>query len=340
MDNTFIDPKYEAINNFTYFLKHPITTIFAPIGALLSYAVVPAQDFNPRYASIKSENGFKANYAIEERERESIDKENRKVVLYLVGNGQSFETFHKDSKKISDHFNADVAFMAHPKASNKNAGIDCGVTMIRKLIADGYKPENITILGHSIGGAFATEIVSEVKKRKVLPEGQKLGGLVAHKTLSYLSNVVTSLMIRDNQSRPKYEKAYNFNGGLEYYNIDRYGGEISDRQGVGYKILNSIIGAILWVSGWNLNPAKILKNESLPINDLQIIQAHDDEIISNTNALGQYKNQILRKNNLSNLAVVASGHNEGLEVEKADTNKWVEGVKPPSNSKSPDGQAK
>jgi len=181
--------------------------------------------------------------------------------------------------------------MAHPEASNKNAGIDCGVTMVRKLLADGYKPENITILGHSIGGAFATEIASEVKKRKVLPEGQKLGGLVIHKSLSYLSNVVTSVMIRDNETRPNYKYEINLKDldpSLEQDEFKRIrqkriGGELNDRKGIGYKILNTIIGCILWVSGWNLNPAKILKNERLPVQDLQIIQAHDDEIIANTN---------------------------------------------------------
>lgn len=77
-------------------------------------------------------------------------------------------------------------------ASSSRELVDAAVAAIRKAIAAGYQPQNITIAGHSLGAAIAAEALAKIARD--YPEdlrGQNFAGYISHKSFTKLTHVVT-----------------------------------------------------------------------------------------------------------------------------------------------------
>ena len=79
----------------------------------------------------------------------------------------------KEQAKIKEEKN-DVMFVGYPKGATSSREIlDAGVSAVRRAIEAGYKPENISITGWSLGGAISARVLEEMKPHL---DGKKFAG--------------------------------------------------------------------------------------------------------------------------------------------------------------------
>jgi hypothetical protein len=85
----------------------------------------------------------------------------------------------------------DVMFVGYPKgATSSQEIVDACVAAIKRAMAAGYKPENISITGWSLGGAISAQVLKEMKP--YLDEGQKFAGYVNDRSFTNLGDVITT----------------------------------------------------------------------------------------------------------------------------------------------------
>ena len=94
-----------------------------------------------------------------------------KAVIYLHGRSHNNGNSASACLKIQEHVPVNV-LMADYRGFGKSAGVATPESVVQDaeimynhLIQQGFKPENITIYGHSLGGAIAIELASRLKKK-------------------------------------------------------------------------------------------------------------------------------------------------------------------------------
>ncbi|MBI1859162.1 MAG: alpha/beta hydrolase [Candidatus Melainabacteria bacterium] len=96
-------------------------------------------------------------------------KPTNKVVLYLHGRAHNNGDSVVACKKIQEHVPVNV-LMADYRGFGKSAGeashesvIEDAKAMYSYLLDQGYKPEDVTVYGHSLGGAIGIELAAQLK---------------------------------------------------------------------------------------------------------------------------------------------------------------------------------
>lgn len=97
-----------------------------------------------------------------------------KVMLYLHGNAENVSTWYQAANEIQKHVNVNaliVDYRGYGKSSGKptiEGTINDAISMYDFLIEKGYKSENISLYGRSIGGAVALELASRKKVKSIV----------------------------------------------------------------------------------------------------------------------------------------------------------------------------
>ena len=97
-----------------------------------------------------------------------------KVMLYLHGNAQNVSTWYLAPVEIQKHVPVNallVDYRGYGKSTGKptiEGVINDAVAMYDYLIQRGYKAENISLYGRSIGGAIALELANKVKVKSIV----------------------------------------------------------------------------------------------------------------------------------------------------------------------------
>lgn len=110
-----------------------------------------------------------------------------KAVIYLHGRAHNNGTSARSCLKIQEHIPVNV-LMVDYRGSGKSPGIATPESVVKDaevmydhLIQRGFKPENITVYGHSLGGAIAIELASRMK--------DKIHSLIIQSSFSSLKEV-------------------------------------------------------------------------------------------------------------------------------------------------------
>lgn len=110
-----------------------------------------------------------------------------KAVIYLHGRAHNNGTSAKSCLKLQEHIPVNV-LMVDYRGSGKSPGIATPESVVKDaevmydyLIQKGFKPENITVYGHSLGGAVAIELASKMK--------DKIHNLIIQSSFSSLKEV-------------------------------------------------------------------------------------------------------------------------------------------------------
>lgn len=97
-----------------------------------------------------------------------------KVMLYLHGNDKNVSRWHLGPANIQDHVSVNALIVDY-RGYGKSTGtpsyegvINDALAMYQYLIDNGYKDEDISLYGRSLGGAVALELASRVKVRSVV----------------------------------------------------------------------------------------------------------------------------------------------------------------------------
>lgn len=97
-----------------------------------------------------------------------------KVMLYLHGNDENVSRWFLGPVHIQERLNINaliVDYRGYGKSTGKPTSegvIVDALAMYQYLLDKGYKPENISVYGRSLGGAIALELASRVKIRSVV----------------------------------------------------------------------------------------------------------------------------------------------------------------------------
>ena len=97
-----------------------------------------------------------------------------KVMLYLHGNDYNVDLWHEGATNIQDQVPVDsliVDYRGYGKSTGKptpNGIITDVLAMYDHLLQRGYKPENISVYGRSLGGGIALELASRVPVKSVV----------------------------------------------------------------------------------------------------------------------------------------------------------------------------
>ncbi len=97
-----------------------------------------------------------------------------KVMLYLHGNDENVSRWYLGPVNLQEHIPANaliVDYRGYGKSTGTPSGkgvIQDALSMYKYLIDKGYKPENISLYGRSLGGAVALELATKVKVRSVI----------------------------------------------------------------------------------------------------------------------------------------------------------------------------
>jgi hypothetical protein len=150
---------------------------------------------------------------------------NRKLVILFGGNAQpaistvacfvqtiaqTILYFVKTQDK-SKQINNDLLVVEYPKmATTSQQLVDAGVSAVIRAINAGYQPENITIAGHSLGGAVSAVVLKEIsEKYKHVMQDQKFAGYVNHKSFTNLGDFIAAHAHHKDENTFK-DQSYNF----------------------------------------------------------------------------------------------------------------------------------
>lgn len=262
------DPDYIWYNYYSYYLKNPIKLIKAPIGRVLGKIIVQHQSFDESKDIIVSKNGFKTNcYINRHNNDQEQDNGKRKISILFAGNGNNWTPEEVEPKIRRGR---DIATVYHPiGAASAEAEIECGETLIKKLISDGYKPENIEIMGYSLGGGISAQVLNRFRFNGVLKEGEAFESYVNHKSFSYLSYAATFMIF----AKPFY--GYSSGNGGDY-NIKNY---------KVIKFVSTVISKTLDFFGWETPTEEVLQKRDLPVKKIIILTDQNDEVLGNLSAI-------------------------------------------------------
>lgn len=178
---------------------------------------------------------FKANTEVDDKEIEKVgikDKEvmidvpgteneklhgyylpspvaSEKAVIYLHGRAHNNGNSARACMKIQEHVPVNV-LMADYRGFGKSAGkatpegvVEDAKAMYDYLIQKGFKSENITIYGHSLGGAIAIELASKMKDKvrnlviqSSFSSAKEVAKEYKKKYLSFVPEVIANLVDR------------------------------------------------------------------------------------------------------------------------------------------------
>lgn len=96
------------------------------------------------------------------------------TIIYLHGNAENVSTWYQAPVEIQKHVSVNALIVDY-RGYGKSTGtpstkgvISDALAMYKYLIDKGFKPEDISIYGRSIGGAIALELASRVKVKSVV----------------------------------------------------------------------------------------------------------------------------------------------------------------------------
>jgi hypothetical protein len=114
----------------------------------------------------------------------------KKLVINFGGNGEPMLHRLDYLSRISD-ISSDIIFVSYPKgATSSQELVESGVSAVRRAINAGYKLENITIAGHSLGGAVGALVLQEMKNH--LNQEQKFACYINHRSFKDLGAVIAA----------------------------------------------------------------------------------------------------------------------------------------------------
>lgn len=144
---------------------------------------------------------------------EKNDTNNRKLVINFHGNDVDAQNSQilDAALKAQDLTNDFMAIDYPKKATSSKELVDAGVSAVLRAINAGYRPENITITGHSFGGAWSALVLKEMKN--YLKKDEKFEGYVNHKSFTNIGAVAVAQgnnthedLNADNNAKIQYQK--------------------------------------------------------------------------------------------------------------------------------------
>jgi hypothetical protein len=190
---------------------------------------------------------IKKNYVLYEKNT-NTDKKDQKIIVVFPGNGFSLSSIlsgFENGRYLEKYAPYDnIMLINYPShAFSQKKVIDYGYNAIKDLINTGYKPENIDVIGHSIGGAVSANVLQKLVKE----DGVKVGNYVNINSFSKISKVLPFA--------PE-----------------------SMQEGKARKALSVLSSAVF--AGFELNAEKILNDKENSIaENMTVISAKGDEVI-------------------------------------------------------------
>lgn len=115
---------------------------------------------------------------------------------------QGIEKLEKTIKSVQDKIQSvqeknatknDVIFVGYPKgATSSQELVDGGVSAVLRAEAAGYKRENITINGWSLGGAISATVLEEIGKKHTHPDNSKFASYTNDRSFKNLGSALTN----------------------------------------------------------------------------------------------------------------------------------------------------
>ena len=137
------------------------------------------------------------NYLFISKNNNTLSNENQKLLILFPGNNWTYQKKCElliakfNEKKWFDDYKIAIFNYPHDPEEMSNV-IDLGAAMVQGFLDNKYKPENISFLGHSLGGGASTLVASRFIGK--LPKGQQFQALINYKSFSKLSDVPIVLM--------------------------------------------------------------------------------------------------------------------------------------------------
>lgn len=210
--------------------------------------------------------------------RGSKKNKDKKVMVFFPGNGWDIENKLEFMNEIvTDEENKfdDIIIINYPSYAISLDGVVKGPEdILKNLIRDGYKPENIDIVGFSIGGGVSLEVLNKFKDNGVLKDGEKFGSVLNINSFSKLSKVLPHSEVEKSKRGP----------------------------------LSKLSSTIF--KGFNMDAAKILKDKNLPVSNKVVISAKGDKMIDKYASMSKaatYEKDILV---IKNIEPSSDPHNE------------------------------
>lgn len=104
----------------------------------------------------------------------SPSEKTTKTIIYLHGNAENVSTWYQAPREIQEHVPVNaliVDYRGYGKSTGKptiHGTVTDALTMYEYLINEGFKAEDISVYGRSIGGAIGLELASRVKVKSVV----------------------------------------------------------------------------------------------------------------------------------------------------------------------------
>lgn len=195
----------ELKNPWYYWIKWTLTLPFRviswPIRYLFMSAICPISRENEEFNQneIGSFKVKKIDYEISDRTKCRMIFASNNTQTQEVKDRKLAINFGGNCELILDRVNQlntlkstnDIIFVEYPKgATYSQELVDGGVSAVLRAIKAGYKPENITIAGHSLGGAVSALVLKEMKNH--LKEGEKFAEYINHRSFKDLGAFVAA----------------------------------------------------------------------------------------------------------------------------------------------------
>jgi esterase/lipase len=173
-----------------YFYKIQESLIFVPIPLEKEYKF----DFKSKHIEINTETDEKTT--INSILFQNQNKKSENLIFYLHGNSQNISTIETE---ISEYLklNWDVLTLDYRKYGKSNGEIVSedelhnDVKVIYDRISKSYKPENIIIVGYSLGTGFASKLASKSKTKHtiLIAPHYSISDLINHMCETYPSTL-------------------------------------------------------------------------------------------------------------------------------------------------------
>ena len=191
------------------------------------------------------------------------DISKRKLVITVGGNAMFPENSICNLISIKKDISNDLLAIGLPKKATSSAElVDATVSAMLRAKQAGYKIENITVAGHSLGGAITALALQKVKQ--YLEPNEKFAGYVNHRSFNNIGGFIAGYLNRDKT----------FSEDLKNSN-DLY--KLNKASWFGW-----LVNGLTWLLGVQLNAEAALKD--LPVKQMKIYADGDDKVIRNVAA--------------------------------------------------------
>jgi hypothetical protein len=150
-----------------------------------------------KYNKITTASGYKTGkVTLINEKNEETDISKRKCMIYFMGNGYSVidgigEALEMQKNNIMNYYDLnvhtssviydnlskrigqnlkkhDIMVMEHVSGGwNVKPSIECGIALVQNALDAGYRPENIDVLGHSLGGGISAQVLNHFKDKGI-----------------------------------------------------------------------------------------------------------------------------------------------------------------------------